>query len=99
MPTMTATRPTSRSSEACCLWPVGPPAKTRKATPLANTITPGAAERWIAFGVAGRPDSAATTGTRAMVVAGRREASTEVAIASTIPVAIAHHGRLVASTT
>ena len=62
-------------------------------------MTPGTAERCTAFGGAGRPDSAATTGTRAIVVAGRREASTDVAIASTTPVAIAHHGRFVASTT
>lgn len=33
-------------------------------------MMPGAAERCSAFGGAGRPDSAATTVTRAMVVAG-----------------------------
>ena len=62
-------------------------------------MTPGRAERCTAFGGAGRPDSAATTGTAAIVLAGRREASTDVAIANTTPVANAHHGRLAASTT
>jgi hypothetical protein len=71
----------------------------RHATPTANTMTPGTAERLTGLGSAGRPDSAATTGTWAIVLAGRREASTDVAIASTAPVAIAHQGRFAASTT
>ena len=71
----------------------------RHATPTANTMTPGTAERCTGLGDAGRPDSAATTGTRAIVLAGRREASTDVAIASTTPMANAHHGRFPASTT
>ena len=62
-------------------------------------MTPGRAERCTAFGGAGRPDSAATTGTAAIVLAGRRDASTDVAIANTTPMANAHHGRFVASTT
>ena len=71
----------------------------RHATPPANTMTPGRAERCTAFGGAGRPDSAATTGTAAIVLAGRRDASTDVAIANTTPMANAHHGRFAASTT
>ena len=62
-------------------------------------MTPGRAERCTGFGGAGRPDSAATTGIRAIVLAGRREASTEVAIANVTPMPNAHHGRFAASTT
>ena len=79
--------------------PARPPVNARHATPTANTITPGRAERCTGFGGAGRPDSAATTGTRAIVLAGRREASTDVAIASTTPMANAHQGRFAASIT
>ena len=71
----------------------------RHATPPASTTTPGRAERCTAFGGAGRPDSAATTGTAAIVLAGRRDASTDVAIANTTPMPNAHHGRFAASTT
>ena len=55
----------------------------------------------LAVGVAGagRPDSAATTGTWAIVLAGRREANTDVVIANTTPSANAHHSRFAASTT
>ena len=67
--------------------------------PPAKTMTPGRTERCTAFGGAGRPDSAATTGTAAIVLAGRRDASIDVAIANTIPVANAHHGTFVACTT
>ncbi len=62
-------------------------------------MTPGRAERCTAFGGAGRPDSAATTGTAATALAGRREASTDVAIASTTPMPNAHQGTFAASTT
>ena len=62
-------------------------------------MRPGRAERCGAFGGAGRPDSAVTTGTAAIAFAGRRDASPEVAIASAIPMANAHHGRCAASTT
>ncbi len=62
-------------------------------------MTPGRTLRCTALGGAGRPDSAATTGTVATVFAGRRDASTDVAIASTTPSANAHHGRFAASTT
>ena len=79
--------------------PVQPPVDARHATPPANTMTPGRAERCTAFGGAGRPDSAATTGTAAIVLAGRRDASTDVAIANTTPMPNAHHGTFAASTT
>ena len=62
-------------------------------------MTPGRAERCTGFGGTGRPDSAATTGTRAIALAGRRDASTAVAIAAMTPMANAHHGRCAASTT
>ena len=78
--------------------PFRPPADARHARPAANTMTPGRADRCTALGGAGRPDSAVTTGTAAIVLAGRRDASADVAIASTIPMANAHHGRCAAST-
>ena len=62
-------------------------------------MAPGTADRCTAFGGAGRPDSAATTGTAAIALAGLRDASTDVTIANTAPMAIAHQGRLAASTT
>ena len=62
-------------------------------------MTPGRTERCTALGGAGRPDSAVTTGTWAIVLAGRRDASTDVATANTTPRANAHHGRCAASTT
>lgn len=51
------------------------------------------AERCSGFGDAGRPDRAATTESWATARAGRREARTAVPMASTIEVAINHHGR------
>jgi hypothetical protein len=62
-------------------------------------MTPGRAERRTRFGGAGRPDSAAITGTAAIVLAGRRDASTDVATANPAPSPNAHHGRCAASTT
>ena len=98
----TATRPATRCSAGLPplpLAPASPSAVARHTTPTANTMTPGRTVRCTGLGGVGRPDSAATTGTWAIVLAGRREASTDVATASTAPMANAHHGRFAASTT
>src|SRR5580658_10265343 len=102
MPMTTATRPATRCSAGpppLPLAPASPSAVARNPTPTANTMTPGRTVRCTGFGGVGRPDSAATTGTAAIALAGRREASTDVAIANTTPMANAHQGRLAASTT
>src|SRR5262249_57795710 len=98
VPVMVTTRPT-RSTSGFALGPLPPatafrpPLNARQARPAANTMPPGRADRCTALGAAGRPDSAATTGTAAIVFAGRRDASAAVVIASTIPTPNPHHGR------
>ena len=79
--------------------PASPLAVARHTTPTANTMTPGRTDRCTAFGGVGRPRSAVTTGTAAIVLAGRRDASTDVATAKATPMPKAHHGRFAASTT
>ena len=100
IPAMMPTSPASRS-KACPLpraaW-LTPPVKARHARPTANAVTPGPAERCAFLGGAGRPESAAGTGTWATVLAGLRAARTAVAMANTAPVATAHQGRFPAST-
>ena len=63
--------------------PPQPPENASIRVATTRTIAPGTADRCTAVAVGGRPDSAATIGTRATARAGRRDASVAVRTAST----------------
>ena len=80
------------------LPPFVPPENASTTMPMASRMRPGRGDRRLCFGSAGRPDSAATTGTSATARAGCREARIAVTTARTMATPTSHHGRLVQAT-